>query len=71
MYYIHLSKYAEKNPDAIHYLSVYEPLIKIIERGGLFVLRHLELDIVKVANYPSNGWYEKFSANETINIEEL
>lgn len=70
-YYLQLAKYADKNPDAFNYLSVYEPLIKIIERGGLFILRHLELDIVQVANFPLHGWYERFLVKEEINIDEL
>lgn len=70
-YYIQLARYSDKNPDAIKYLSVYEPLIKLIERGGMFVLKIHELDIVNAAYFPLNGWYERFVEKEPINIEEL
>lgn len=70
-YYLQLAKYADKNSEATNYLSVYEPLIKIIERGGIFILRHLELEIVNVANFPLHGWYERFLAKEVISIDEL
>ncbi len=70
-YYLQLAKYADKNPDAFIYFSVYEPLIKIIEKGGLFILRHLELDIAQVANFPLQGWYERFLKKEAIDINEL
>jgi len=63
-YYLHLAKYAEKYPDAYKYLSVYDPLIKIFERGGMFVLRINALDIVNGAHIPLNGWYEKFCDDE-------
>ncbi|MBD3922415.1 hypothetical protein H8B09_26925 [Paenibacillus sp. PR3] len=70
-YYLQLAKYTDKNPDAQIYLDVYDPLIRIIERGGLFILKHLELDIVNVANFPLNGWYERFVVKEAIDIENL
>ncbi|PAD71170.1 hypothetical protein [Paenibacillus campinasensis] len=68
-YYLQLAKYTDKNPDAQIYLDVYDPLIRIIERGGLFILKLLELDIV--ANLPLNGWYERFVEKEAIDIENL
>lgn len=70
-YYIQLAKYADQSPDTMKYLHVYEPLIKIIEKGGLFILKHLELDIVNVANFPLHGWYNRFVDKEAINVDEM
>ncbi|AEV68260.1 hypothetical protein [Acetivibrio clariflavus] len=70
-YYIQLAKYADKEPKAIKYLSVYEPLIRLLEIGGMYVLRYNELEIVHAAYYPLNNWYEKFVDVEPIDIDEL
>jgi len=66
-----LAKYGHKNPDAIKYLSVYDPLIKLLERGGMYVLRINELEIVNAMSFPLTNWYERFVTKEPINIEEL
>lgn len=70
-FYIQLAKYADKNPKAIKYLSVYEPLIKLLEIEGMYVLRLNELEIVNVAYYPLSGWYEDFVEMVPIDINEL
>ncbi|WP_242223013.1 hypothetical protein [Bacillus cereus group sp. BfR-BA-01380] len=70
-YYIQLAKYADKNPDVIKYLSVYEPLIRILERGGMFVLKINTLDIVKAAHFPLDRWYEGFVEERPIDIDKL
>ncbi|NOV90129.1 hypothetical protein BJV85_002691 [Clostridium acetobutylicum] len=70
-YYIQLARYADKNIDAIKYLSVYEPAIRIFERGGMFVLKINALDIVKVAHFPLDRWYERFVEKEPINIDGI
>ncbi|MGO4532717.1 hypothetical protein AB4Z30_26840 [Paenibacillus sp. 2TAF8] len=59
-YYLHLAKYAEAQQDAYRHLSVYEPLIQILERKGMFILRVNALDIVNEAHIPLNRWYENF-----------
>ncbi|MGG4147290.1 hypothetical protein ABEW34_29660 [Paenibacillus algorifonticola] len=70
-YYIQLSKYVDEHQKAIKYLNVYEPLIKIIERGGLFDLRHQSLEIQNVGHMPLSGWFEKFVTKEPIDIDTL
>lgn len=70
-YYIQLAKYANKNPDVIKYLSVYEPLISILERGGMFVLKINTLDIVRAAHFPLDRWYERFVEEGPIDIAKL
>ena len=70
-YYLQLAKYADKNSHAAKYLSVYDPMIKIHERGGDYVLRIYELEIVNAAHYPLSKWYEHFIEKEPIDISEL
>lgn len=68
-FYLHLAKYAEKNTAADKYLNVYDPLIKILESGGMFVLKINALDIVNGAHIPLNEWYENFVTLNPIDIE--
>ncbi|AIQ11297.1 hypothetical protein [Paenibacillus durus] len=70
-FYIQLAKYVDENPEYQKYLSVYEPLIRIFEKGGLFVFRMHELEIKNVAYISMNGWYERFVEMEPIDIDEL
>lgn len=70
-YYIQLANYADKDPKYAKYINVYEPLIKIIERGGLFDLRHQSLDIQNVGHMPLSGWFEKFVTKEPLDIDNL
>lgn len=69
-YYIQLCRYAEKNPYAIRYISVYDPLIKLLEKGGMYRLDFNELEIVNVSYYPLRAWYNTFLKKEPINIEK-
>jgi len=70
-YYLQLAKYADKNPHVAKYLSVYDPIIKLLERGGNYVLRIYELEIVNAAQYPLSKWYERFIEKEPIDIGEM
>ena len=69
-FYIQLSIFVEKKQKYTEYLNVYEPLIRILERGGFFVLRPQELEIQKVEYIPLNNWYDTFSTTEPYNISE-
>lgn len=70
-YYLQLAKYADKNLHGAKYLSVYDQIIKLLERGGNYVLRIYELEIVNVAHYPLSKWYERFIEKEPIDICEM
>ncbi|MDS0525929.1 hypothetical protein NNC19_09590 [Clostridium sp. SHJSY1] len=70
-YYLQLARYADKNSNVGKYLSIYDPLIKLLERGGKYVLSINELEIVNISCYPLRGWYEDFVVKEPINIDEL
>ena len=51
---------ADDKPEVRKYISVYEPLIEIFERGGSFKLRHNDLEIENVIFIPLNDWFEMF-----------
>ncbi|SFF33376.1 hypothetical protein SAMN04487969_1276 [Paenibacillus algorifonticola] len=70
-FYIQLSKYVDKNSEYEKYLNVYEPLIRIFERGGSFIFRMHELEIENVAYISMNEWYDRFVEMEPINIEGM
>jgi len=61
---IQLSMFVEKKQEHSAYLNVYEPLIRILERGGFFVLRPQELEIHKIEYISLNGWYDRFLITE-------
>lgn len=61
--------YADKNPDKYEYLRIYDPLFRILERGGMFVLKINSLDIVNGAHIPLNGWYDNFITMNPIEID--
>ncbi|MGG3283317.1 hypothetical protein [Paenibacillus solani] len=71
VFYIQLSIYVDKKPKYTEYLNVYEPLIRILERGGFFVIRPQELEIQNVKYIPLNGWFDKFVSTEPYNISEF
>jgi len=70
-YYIQLAKYAKNNPSYSKYLSIYEPLIRIAEKGGFFVLKASELDIMEASHIPLDNWYEKFIEIDPIDINNI
>ncbi|UIO43731.1 hypothetical protein LOY85_06145 [Brevibacillus brevis] len=70
-YYIQLARYVDNNPTYSKHLSVYEPLIRIAERGGFFVLKAHELDIIDVSYIPLDNWYARFVEIEPIDINNL
>lgn len=70
-YYLQLARYAEKNSDAQQYLTVYDPLITIIEREGLFSITLREFVVKNGGSYPLSGWYERFIEKTPLDISNL
>lgn len=70
-YYLQLAKYAENKKGISQYLDIYEPLIKLFERGGSFTIKTLSLEIIQVSHFPLNNWYEKFVEKDPIDINNL
>jgi len=70
-YYLQLARYADEYPKVSRYLEIYEILIKVIELGGCFYLKHNELEIEGKAYYPLKGWFERFSSKEPVDISKI
>ncbi|SEK82788.1 hypothetical protein [Paenibacillus sp. OK003] len=70
-YYLQLANYSEERPGISQYLEIYEPLIKLFERGGAFTIKPLSLEIIKVSHFPLNNWYEKFVDKNPIDINNF
>ncbi|MFJ2046084.1 hypothetical protein ACIOBL_20990 [Paenibacillus taichungensis] len=70
-YYLQLAKYTAVIPGISQYLDIYEPLIKLFERGGSFCIKPLSLEISQVSHFPLNNWYEKFVVKDPIDIDNL
>jgi len=70
-FYLQLARYSEENIEYSKYLSVYEPLLKIIERKGVFIFRVNEMEIVGVSYIPLGGWYDRFINIPAIKINSL
>lgn len=67
-YYLQLAIYADINPKAANYMIVYEPLIKVLEKGGDYCLKINSLELRNSAYCPLSGWYERFKDKNAINI---
>ena len=68
-YYLQLARYSDENPYAAKYLSVYDPLLKLLEKGGEYTINMNELEIVNGVRLQFRGWYENFKDMEPINID--
>lgn len=54
--YLEISKLADEGvSEAIEYIDLYEPMIKLLERGGSFSIRQGEM-IVGTSSYPLKYW---------------
>lgn len=70
-HYIQLARLNDKNTKSVEYLCVYEPLIRILERGGSFTLRYHWLEVEKAGDFPLSGWYERFIDKKPIDVSDL
>ncbi|WP_145407691.1 hypothetical protein [Paenibacillus xylanexedens] len=71
VWYLQLAKYADKCPDGSQFLSVYEPLINLLECGGEFFMNNAGLEIKNEGYYPFNNWFERFVDAEPHDINYL
>lgn len=59
-FYLQLANFADSNKNAALYLSIYDPLIQLLEHGLIFSYREAGLMIYNVSYYPLSGWYDRF-----------
>ncbi|MCP1225524.1 hypothetical protein [Sebaldella sp. S0638] len=70
-YYVQLSKLADKNSEVTQYLNIYEPLIRLLEKGTVFLYKERGIMIPNVSLHPLGGWYERYLYVEPIDIDKL
>ncbi len=59
-FYLQLARYADKNTEAAQYMTVYDPLIQLLENGYNFAYKERGLYIYHLALYPLANWYEYY-----------
>lgn len=60
VFYLQLANYVDKNPEAEEYLSIYDPMIRMLEEGDSYAFRDGGLMIHNVGLYTLHGWYDRF-----------
>ncbi len=69
--YLELAEFADINNKVVKYLEIYEPLIRILERGGYFAFKEGGLSVYNAGFFPLSNWYEKFLGKEPIDISNI
>lgn len=59
-FYLQLARFSDKNPNAVQYISVYDPLIQLLENGYNFTYKERGLYIFDLSLYPLSNWYENY-----------
>jgi len=67
--YLQLAKYAEQKEEAAKFLSIYDPLIRLLEKGFYFGFREGGLLIYNGPFCPLNSWYERFLNAKPMDID--
>lgn len=70
-YYVQMAGYADRCPEQLKYLGVFEPLIRIYERGGECEIRYNEINLVNIGSFSLVGWYSKFRSAKAKSIKQL
>lgn len=58
-FYLQLARFSDVNASAAQYMSVYDPLIMLLEHGYNFTYKERGLYIYDLALHPLDNWYEK------------
>ncbi|MCP1225523.1 hypothetical protein [Sebaldella sp. S0638] len=66
--YLELAKYSDEKPEYSKYLEIYDPLIRILERGGDILYRDGGLMVRNGSIFSLSGWYEFFKNAEPKDI---
>ena len=69
--YIKLSKFIDENSDYTEYLEIYDPLIRVLERGGGYRYKDGGIMVQNYGLFPLHGWCEKFLEKEPIDISNI
>ena len=69
--YLKLSEFIDEKNILIKYLEIYNPLIRILERGGNYQYKEGGIMVQNSGLFPLHGWYEKFLGKEPIDISNI
>lgn len=61
--YLKCSIITDENNEVYKYLDVYEPIIRLFEKGVSFIVRSGFIDVTNVGSFPVNNWLSR-SQNE-------
>ena len=62
-YYIKASILADKDIKYVDYMNVYEPIIRLFEKGGNFAYREGGMSFMDSGLIPLANWFERFKKN--------
>lgn len=68
MFYLQLARYIDQSQKTASLLEIYEPLIRLLEKGFVFGYREGGFMIYNAKLYPLNGWYNIFLEATSIEI---
>lgn len=69
MFYLQLARYIDQVPENAPLLDIYEPLLRLLEKGFVFGYREGGLMVYNAKLYPLNGWYDRFVNATPIEID--
>jgi hypothetical protein len=61
-FYLQTARLVDSNSQYDTYLQVYEPIIQLYEKGGIFNYREGGMSFIGSGLIPLSGWYETFKA---------
>lgn len=61
VFYLQVSILADQNVKYAECINVYEPIIKLFEKGGSFVYRERGMSFLNSGLISLNNWFDKFS----------
>lgn len=59
-YYLHASILSDQDIKYVHCMNVYEPIIRLFEKGGYFVYRERGMSFINSGLIPLTNWIENF-----------
>ena len=62
IFYLQASILADQNIKYVDCVNVYEPIIKLFEKGGCFVYRERGMSFLNSGLISLNNWFDKFSS---------
>ncbi|MEN1990742.1 hypothetical protein [Paenibacillus hubeiensis] len=68
--YLKLSAISDENKEVQKYLDIYDPIIRLFEKGVNFIVRSGFIDVTNVGSFPVSNWLSR-SQNEPIDVNNI